>query len=278
MPILRRALDRHRQTIRGLRDLSFNLEPVVLRDHGLAPAVRELTQQLGLANEVQIETSVDGAEQLAEKAQAGLYQFVRDALTQAIMRGPPQRASVRIGPAAGRRHRGRDHRRRAAREAAPATSRCSPSGRASSTATSRSSRARKAAPPSVRTLPPTSRRRLTTRPLASGRRGQRTTACRSATSSSSGGRPATGSRSGTASRRRSAAEVELEDGRQRVGKVGPSPLPADARPCAYLQPPSRAPCTVPRAMTRGLSPGHVSSAHVSAAMRPSTSAAARPLA
>jgi hypothetical protein len=30
--------------------------------------------------------------------------------------------------------------------------------------------------------------------------------------------------------------VELESGvRQRVSKVGPSPLPGDDRPCAYLQ-------------------------------------------
>jgi two-component system sensor histidine kinase UhpB len=99
-PILRRALERQRMTIRGLRDLSFNLEPVVLRDQGLAPAVQALTEQLGLANEMQIETSVEGADALAEKAQAGLYQFVRDALTQAIMRGPPERASVRIAPTA----------------------------------------------------------------------------------------------------------------------------------------------------------------------------------
>jgi signal transduction histidine kinase len=100
-PILRRALDQHRMTIRGLRDLSFNLEPVVLRDQGLAPAVQELAQQLGLAQKMQIETAVEGSEALAEKAQAGLYQFVRDALTQAILRGPPQRATVRIAPDAG---------------------------------------------------------------------------------------------------------------------------------------------------------------------------------
>jgi hypothetical protein len=31
------------------------------------------------------------------------------------------------------------------------------------------------------------------------------------------------------------AEVELEEGPQRVGKIGPSPLPGDPRPCAYLQ-------------------------------------------
>jgi signal transduction histidine kinase len=100
-PILRRALERQRATIRGLRDLSFNLEPVVLRDQGLAPAVQELAQQVGLANELQIETAVDGVDLLAEKTQAGLYQFVRDALTQAIMRGPPQRASVRIAASGG---------------------------------------------------------------------------------------------------------------------------------------------------------------------------------
>ena len=32
-------------------------------------------------------------------------------------------------------------------------------------------------------------------------------------------------------------DVEVGDGAtQRVGKIGPSPLPADSRPCAYLQP------------------------------------------
>lgn len=30
--------------------------------------------------------------------------------------------------------------------------------------------------------------------------------------------------------------VEEEDGRLRVSKVAPSPLPGDHRPCAYLQP------------------------------------------
>jgi hypothetical protein len=32
-------------------------------------------------------------------------------------------------------------------------------------------------------------------------------------------------------------EIEIGDGAvQRVSKVGPSPLPGDRRPCAYLQP------------------------------------------
>ena len=38
--VLDSALERHRDTIRSLRDLSFNIEPVVLRDQGFAPAVR----------------------------------------------------------------------------------------------------------------------------------------------------------------------------------------------------------------------------------------------
>ena len=40
--ILDKALNRTRTTIGELRDLSFNLEPVVLRDHGFSMAVRAL--------------------------------------------------------------------------------------------------------------------------------------------------------------------------------------------------------------------------------------------
>jgi hypothetical protein len=31
------------------------------------------------------------------------------------------------------------------------------------------------------------------------------------------------------------SEVEQDDGKLRVTKVAPSPLPGDSRPCAYLQ-------------------------------------------
>src|SRR5256714_3563850 len=40
--VLTQALARHRAAIRALRELSFNLEPVVLRDQGFTPAVRAL--------------------------------------------------------------------------------------------------------------------------------------------------------------------------------------------------------------------------------------------
>jgi signal transduction histidine kinase len=92
--IIRRALDRHRATIGQLRNLSFNLEPVVLRDQGFAPAVRALTEQIELAHHVHVEVDVEAAEQLAAKTQAAIYQIIREALDQAVHRGPPKTLSV----------------------------------------------------------------------------------------------------------------------------------------------------------------------------------------
>lgn len=92
--ILTSALDRHRDTIRSLRDLSFNIEPVVLRDQGFGAAVQELANQLGMEHQVQIEVDVDRASTLGEGEQVGLYQIIREALGQAVRRGPPSRISV----------------------------------------------------------------------------------------------------------------------------------------------------------------------------------------
>ncbi len=94
--IIRRALHRHRATIGQLRDLSFNLEPVVLRDQGFVTAVRALTDQIGIAHQVHVDIDVDAAELLAEKTQAALYQIIREALNQAVRRGPPETVSVSV--------------------------------------------------------------------------------------------------------------------------------------------------------------------------------------
>jgi signal transduction histidine kinase len=95
--VLRMALERQRETIRELRDLSFALEPVVLRDQGFGPAVAALADQIGLSHQVQIELDVKAGEALAERAQAALYQIIREAIDQAVRRGPPTRISVRVG-------------------------------------------------------------------------------------------------------------------------------------------------------------------------------------
>lgn len=98
--VLGSALARHRKVIQALRDLSFNLEPVVLRDQGFVAAVAALADQLGLAEEVQIDLNVGDGEALGEKAQAALYQIIREALSQAVQRSP-NRITVRVVAANG---------------------------------------------------------------------------------------------------------------------------------------------------------------------------------
>jgi two-component system NarL family sensor kinase len=92
--VLATALDRQRSTIRELRDLSFALEPVVLRDQGFGPALRALADQVGTANQVRLDLDIEDAEQAGETAQVALYTIVRELLDQAIRRGPPTRIAV----------------------------------------------------------------------------------------------------------------------------------------------------------------------------------------
>ena len=94
--VLDQALIRHRDAIRSLRDLSFSLEPVVLRDQGITPAVRGLADEIGLEREIQIDVDVEAAEQLGEKVQAALYQIIRESLDAAVRRGPPTKMSVSV--------------------------------------------------------------------------------------------------------------------------------------------------------------------------------------
>jgi signal transduction histidine kinase len=90
------ALERHRDTIRSLRDLSFNIEPVVLRDQGFAPAVEAFAEQVGLSNRIQVDLDVAAADGLAENARVGLYQIIRETVNQALRRGPPTRISIAV--------------------------------------------------------------------------------------------------------------------------------------------------------------------------------------
>jgi signal transduction histidine kinase len=92
--VLSSALSRQRTTIRELRDLSFALEPVVLRDQGFSPALRALADQVGTSNGIRIDLEIDDAERAGETAQVALYTVIRELLEQAIRRGPPTRIEV----------------------------------------------------------------------------------------------------------------------------------------------------------------------------------------
>jgi len=98
--VLTSALERQRATIRELRDLSFALEPVVLRDQGFAPALRALAEHVGTTNEMRIDLDIAAADAAGETAQVALYTIIRELLDQAIRRGPPTRIGVAMTPTA----------------------------------------------------------------------------------------------------------------------------------------------------------------------------------
>jgi two-component system, NarL family, sensor kinase len=85
--VIRTVLERQRETIRELRDLSFSLEPVVLRDQGFVPAMKALADQVGTSHQVRIDLDVAHAEELGQNTQAAVYTIVRECLDQSIRRG-----------------------------------------------------------------------------------------------------------------------------------------------------------------------------------------------
>ncbi len=86
LAVIRSVLVRQRETIRELRDLSFALEPVVLRDQGFGPALKALAEQMGTSSEVRIDLDVALAEELGQNTQAAVYTIVRECLEQSIRR------------------------------------------------------------------------------------------------------------------------------------------------------------------------------------------------
>jgi two-component system, NarL family, sensor kinase len=96
LTVLDSALDRQRSTIRELRDLSFALEPVVLRDQGFGPALRALAEQVGTVNKIRVDLEIEDAQLAGETAQVALYTIIRELLDQAVRRGPPTRIAVTV--------------------------------------------------------------------------------------------------------------------------------------------------------------------------------------
>ena len=94
--ILGTALEHQRQTIRDLRNLSFALEPVVLRDQGFGPALVALVDQVGRSHEVRIDLDIEQADGLGETTQVALYTIIRELLDQSVRRGPPSRIALTV--------------------------------------------------------------------------------------------------------------------------------------------------------------------------------------
>jgi signal transduction histidine kinase len=94
--IIAKALDRHRETIRELRDLSFVLEPVILRDQGFGAALQALAEQVGKTHNLRFDLETESAEELGEASQVALYTIIRELVDQAVRRGPPTRIAVTL--------------------------------------------------------------------------------------------------------------------------------------------------------------------------------------
>ena len=88
--VIESSLERERRTIQELRDLSFAIEPLVLRDAGFEAAVQALADQVEQSQGITVATSVAAGERLSEKAQVALYQVIREAINQAVLRRPRQ--------------------------------------------------------------------------------------------------------------------------------------------------------------------------------------------
>ena len=99
--IVERALAVAREASVDLREIVSGIEPDALRELGLAAAIGELAERLAVRRGVTFDLDVAAGDDLGDGAQSGLYQIVRDALDQAVRRGPPTRVTISITPAAG---------------------------------------------------------------------------------------------------------------------------------------------------------------------------------
>ena len=99
--IVERALVVAREASVDLREIVSGIEPDALRELGVAAAIAELAERHTARRGVAFDLDVAAGDDLGDGAQSGLYQIVRDALDQAVRRGPPTTVTVSIVPAVG---------------------------------------------------------------------------------------------------------------------------------------------------------------------------------
>ena len=93
--IAARALAVARDAAEELRGIVMGLEPVTLNEVGLAAAVRELAERTVGRRGATVKVTIDESE-LGEGARSSLFQVIREALDQAVRRGPPGSVSVSL--------------------------------------------------------------------------------------------------------------------------------------------------------------------------------------
>jgi len=96
--IIESALAQQRATIRELRDLSFALEPVVLRDHGFAAALRAMADQAASSHRIAIDVALDDHVEIGATAGIALYTILRELVDQALRRGTPTQVRIEVAP------------------------------------------------------------------------------------------------------------------------------------------------------------------------------------
>lgn len=100
--LVSRGLELARSSARDLRALCDDLEPRTLRELGFAAAAGALARRISSAHEVELDLDFADAAELGENAQVALYQILREAMDQAVRRGPPDRIDVSLHRTAGK--------------------------------------------------------------------------------------------------------------------------------------------------------------------------------
>jgi len=90
-----RALAVARDAAEELRGIVAGLEPVTLQEVGLAAAVHEVAQRTAGRRGASVAVAIADAE-LGEGARSSLFQVIREALDQAVRRGPPSTVSITL--------------------------------------------------------------------------------------------------------------------------------------------------------------------------------------
>ncbi len=90
-----RGLAVARDAAEELRGIVAGLEPVSLHEVGLAAAVGELAQRTAGRRGARLDIRVDDSD-LGEGASSSLFQVVREAIDQAVRRGPPTSITIAL--------------------------------------------------------------------------------------------------------------------------------------------------------------------------------------